>query len=259
MINYDKLSLTIKSYIQSISDELDTNIIAYEYDLIYKEISTIRLSFESIVDNIIINISDKYENKFQYVLTDIDVTYNNLTIKLLCSNQILNLEQSIIDYLQLKSIESNLIKSIRADFDKSEDKFNSERKLYLSKSLSDIQLDVLTEHIPYTYKDALQSYNRSIRLYNELIAADNDVYILDLSSYIKQLKNNENRDMKISKYVYLVNNHNIHIIYTKDEFTNKHGDILYLLDKITDNQTLNYYIQKAIIDKLFNDVLKYNR
>ena len=81
--------------------------------------------------------------------------------------------------------------------------------------------------------------------------------MLNLSAYIRQLKSNENKDTKIAKYIYLVNNYNIHIIYTKTEFTYKYNDIVKILDKNTNDQTINYYIHKHIINILFDKILNY--
>ena len=63
--------------------------------------------------------------------------------------------------------------------------------------------------------------------------------------------------MKITKYTYLINHYNLHIIYTKSEFDSKYNDIIKMYEKTHDNKIVGYYIQKEIVNTLFNKILNY--
>jgi hypothetical protein len=255
---YDDLSTRIKSHIQTVTLELDMYIATIEYQLLNVEIFNIKKTFESIVDCLTSSMYEQFNDKSQYLIPNIEIS--NFNIKLL-SNRILKLDNHLIKQLIIKNInstETNIFKYCREYLNKLEPTFIEQRKINLSKSLADIQNQyMIKEEVPYTYKDTLQSYNKSIKLYNDLIDVGNDVYILNLDTYIKQLKNDANKDMKITKYTYLINHNNLHLIYTKSDFESKYNDIIKMYEKTHDNKNVGYYIQKEIVNTLFNKILNY--
>ena len=285
----DKITELYNDFIEKenliINDEIDliNEFIILETEQLMDDTTKITIHFDTLIENIVTRFikqnietwKNKYIKKEYNLLTGfikdfIDPSndhrqYYSLLDKI-CNkinkdkllNHIFSNDTFGTFGINVNNSKTSICEYIKSYFDKKQDEFEDKRKEILQDELNEIQ-----EHkeLDYDYIKILKHYEEIKKLYDELISAGNNVKFLDiLGTIIEYFKYMNKKNINIecekhrilSRYVFIVNNLDMHYINIESEFNELYNDILVFYNhKFENDLMINYECVSKIIDILF--------